>query len=95
MSVSGMPICRIAGSARRPAAAAIVPAGTCWTPGNNLAAPPRKVLPERRGHPPQDYQGAGAQPSSGLNHPVTGEMPILPPGALVEMTVPLPRLIVT
>ena len=35
MSVSGMPICRIAGSARRPAAAAIAPAGTCWTPGNN------------------------------------------------------------
>jgi hypothetical protein len=35
MSASGMPICRIAGSARRPAAAAIAPAGTCWTPGNS------------------------------------------------------------
>lgn len=41
------------------------------------------------------HQGDGAQPRSGLNHPVIGEMPILWPDALVEMTVPLPRLMVT
>jgi len=41
------------------------------------------------------HQGDGAQPRSGLNHPVIGEMPILWPDALVEMTLPLPRLMVT
>lgn len=41
------------------------------------------------------YQGDRAQPSNGLNQPVMGDMPILLPAALVEMTVPLPRLIAT
>jgi hypothetical protein len=50
MSASGMPTCRIAGFARRPAAAATGPAGTCWTPGINR---PAITLRRRGGAPPE------------------------------------------
>jgi len=59
----------------------------------------KRTAPEdflvRCAYSPEALQGDGAQPMSGLNHPVIGDMPILWPTALVEMTVPLPRLMVT